>query len=164
MEQSYEQFAAASASGLLRTAVLLTVDRRAAEDLVQDVLERMFVHWSRVENPHAYARAAMARHVTDRWRRAARSPREVGLEAWHDPPTTDGASGRAERGALIEALRQVPPRQRAILVLRYFEDWSEAQIAAELGCSSGTVKSQCAKGLTRLRTVLDVQTSKEDMR
>ena len=154
MPEGYEAFVAASGSALLRLGVLLTGDRGAAEDLVQDVLERMYVQWGRIDEPHAYARAAMANGVTDRWRRLGRRPREVDLEPWHDAAVADGAAQRAERSGIVRNLRRLPPRQRAVIVLRYYEDWPEERIAAHLGCSRGTVKSQCSKGLARLRSLM----------
>ena len=126
MDQSYEQFVSDGADRLLRTALLLTGERGAAEDLVQDVLERMFVHWRRVEEPHAYARAAMARRLTDRWRRAARRPREVELQQWHGAPVGDGSAARADRdGGVAAAAREgwrwpAAPQHRALLAL-----WAE---------------------------------------
>ncbi|WP_432514865.1 SigE family RNA polymerase sigma factor [Kineococcus sp. SYSU DK001] len=155
---SFEEFVRTGGDRLLGFAVLLTGDRGHAEDLVQDVLERMYVRWRRIEDPHAYARTALARKVTDRWRARARRPREVGLE--QDPGVLvsgvvgDGAQERAERSAVVQALRRLPPRQRAVIVLRYFEDWSEERIADELDVSRGTVKSQASKGLASLRRLV----------
>lgn len=157
MEDSFEQFVRGNTTQLLRTALLMTGDRGAAEDLVQDALERMYRHWRRVEDPHAYARVVMANRITDRWRRAGRRPREVQLQQWHEEPVNDGTQARAQRAGVEALLRQLPPRQRAVVVLRYFEDWSEARIAAELDCSAGTVKSNCSRGLNRLRELMSAE-------
>ncbi|WP_432526271.1 SigE family RNA polymerase sigma factor [Kineococcus mangrovi] len=154
MGEGFEEFVATGSDRLLRLALLLTGDRNLAEDLLQDVLERMYVGWRRIEDPHAYARTALARRVTDRWRQKGRRPREVELEDWHGEAVGDGAAARAERSRVVEVLRALPPRQRAVIVLRYFEDWSEEQIADQLDVSRGTVKSQASKGLRTLRTLV----------
>jgi RNA polymerase sigma-70 factor (sigma-E family) len=156
---SFEEFVSSGSDRLLGFALLLTGDRGHAEDLLQDVLERMYVRWGRIDDPHAYARTALARKVTDRWRARARRPREVGFEPHHDEAVADGAADRAERSRVVEALRRLPPRQRAVIVLRYFEDWSEEQIADQLDVSRGTVKSQASKGLASLRALVDETTS-----
>ncbi|WP_179756512.1 SigE family RNA polymerase sigma factor [Kineococcus aurantiacus] len=154
MGKGFEEFVSTGSDRLLRFALLLTGDRGHAEDLLQDVLERMYVSWRTIEDPHAYARTALTRKVTDRWRARRRRPREVGLEDWHAEVVPDGAGERAERSRIVEALRRLPPRQRAVIVLRYFEDWSEEQIADQLDVSRGTVKSQASKGLSTLRTLV----------
>ncbi|NIZ91187.1 SigE family RNA polymerase sigma factor [Kineococcus rubinsiae] len=154
MREDYDAFVRAGGTRLLRVALLMTGDRGAAEDLVQEVLERMYVRWPSIDDPHAYARAAMGRHVADRWRRLSRRPREVAMQPWHDRAADDGADARAERSAIVGHLAALPPRQRAVIVLRYFEDWSEERIADELDVSRGTVKSQASKGLDRLRRAL----------
>lgn len=160
MRESFEEFVDTGSERLLRVAVLLTGDRGAAEDLLQDVLERMYVHWRRIDDPHSYARTAMTRKVTDRWRALGRRPREVPWQPWHDRATHDPTQAGVERAGIVEHLRRLPPRQRAVIVLRYFEDWSEERIADELDCSRGTVKSQASKGLARLREFLhDAQDS-----
>ena len=154
MQESFEEFVTSGSDRLLGFAVLLTGDRGAAEDLLQEVLERTYVSWRRIEDPHAYARTALVRRVTDRWRQRSRRPREVELAAWHERAEPDGAQQRADLARIVDVLRELPPRQRAVIVLRYFEDWSEEQIADQLDCSRGTVKSQASKGLARLRTLM----------
>ena len=153
-DEEFDAFAAGAWEPLRRTAYLMTGDVHAAEDLVQEVLTRVYVAWPRVDDPGAYARVAMSRHVMNRWRRAARRPREAALGPGHDTPLDDPASAVALRADLVAALAVLAPRQRAVVVLRYFEDWSEAQIAAELGIAVGTVKSQLHKGLRRLGITL----------
>jgi RNA polymerase sigma-70 factor (sigma-E family) len=161
-ERDFEDWSSAHVDQLLRTALFLTGDHHAAEDLLQDTLERTYVHWRRVNEPAAYARTVMAQAVTDRWRRLSRRPREVTLDAvWPDqhrhdssPVGADAAARHADQDEVITALRQLSPRQRAVLVLRYYEDWTEAQIADALNCSTGTVKTQASRGLTRLRHLL----------
>jgi RNA polymerase sigma-70 factor (sigma-E family) len=151
----FDDFVRGSSTRLLRTAVLLTGDRPAAEDLVQDVYERVYVRWRWIKGaPEAYARRALMNHVANRWRSRSRKP-EVALADHHDSPTPDGSDHYAARDELLTALQQLPPRQRAVVVLRYYEDLTEAQTAEALGCSVGTVKSQAARALTRLRTTTE---------
>ncbi|WP_432538024.1 SigE family RNA polymerase sigma factor [Kineococcus arenarius] len=149
-DEEFNAFAAGAWEPLRRTAYLMTGDLHTAEDLVQDVLTRVYVAWPRVEDPGAYARVAMSRHMMNRWRRATRRPRETALRVEHDTAMDDLAAAVALRTDMVAALTRLAPRQRAVVVLRYFEDWSEAQIAAELGIAMGTVKSQLHKGLRRL--------------
>jgi RNA polymerase sigma-70 factor (sigma-E family) len=159
---TFEEFTATNSSALLRTALLLTGSAAIAEDLLQDVLERVYVRWPSVQDPQAYARTAMTRAVTDRWRRAGRRPKEVTLRDWHVGAVGDGAAERATRADVVTRLRQLSPRQRAVIVLRYFEDWSEEQIAEELDVSRGTVKSQATKGLSRLRELMGKEHDEAD--
>ncbi|WP_239543159.1 SigE family RNA polymerase sigma factor [Micromonospora terminaliae] len=138
---------------LLRVAFLLTGDRHAAEDLLQEVLEQVYVRWRRVQgSPEAYARRALVNRSINRWRRRARRP-EQSLGR-HDEVARDHADAVALRGVVVAALRALPPRQRAAVVLRYLEDVSVTDVAAAMGCSQGAVKSHAARGLARLREVL----------
>jgi RNA polymerase sigma-70 factor (sigma-E family) len=150
-EAEFVAFVEGSARRLLRTATMLTGDRGHAEDLLQTALERTARRWTRLDGaPEAYARVVLARLATDRWR-ALRS--RVG-EVPGDPPELvhdDLATGIAVRQALFDAMRQLTPRQRAVLVLRYFDDLTEAQTADALGISVGTVKSTASRALSRLR-------------
>ena len=140
-------------SALLRTAHLLCGVRTDAEDLLQTALEKAYRHWaklSREADPEPYVRKILVNLTISRARRW-RVLREVHMPS---PPETPAASetGTVElRGMLIDELRKLGPKQRAVLVLRYWEDLSEAETAAMLGCSVGTVKSQAARGLARLR-------------
>ena len=144
----------ARSGSLLRTALLLTGQNQAeAEDLLQLALERAYRHWARVcrsGEPERYVRGILAHASADRWRRLARRA-ERPLPAAADPALPDHSAVVADRDYLLRALAALPPRQRAVLVLRYFDDLSEAETAAMLGCSVGTVKSQAARGLARLR-------------
>jgi RNA polymerase sigma-70 factor (sigma-E family) len=149
----FDQFVAASANRLLRSAFAMTGDRGAAEDIVQDVLERLYVAWPRVDDPLAYARRALVNHTTNRWRHRRRHP-ETELTSRHDHVTVDVTRAADDRDALIRALATLPPRQRAVIVLRFLDDLTEADTARVLGCSVGTVKSQTSRALTRLRQVL----------
>jgi RNA polymerase sigma-70 factor (sigma-E family) len=157
MRRSRDEFAgfvAADATRLLRIAYLLTGDQTAAEDLLQDVLERMYVAWPRVDNPFAYARTALARHAANRWRTRARRPQVSLVDADH-PWNPDEAARTDDRDELMRGLAELPAGQRAAVVLRYLEELTEAETAAALGCSVGTVKSQTARGLAKLRALLE---------
>ena len=153
-EASFEDFVRARSDSLLRTALLLTGQRRAeAEDLLQVALERAYRHWPRIcrDGPERYVRRILASASADRWRRLARRPEQAMSAVRGGPVVADRSGQIADRDYLLRALAGLPPRQRAVLVLRYFDDLSEAETAQMLGCSLGTVKSQAARGLARLR-------------
>ena len=164
----FEQFVTASSDALLRTAYLVVWDPVEAEDLVQECLLSVARRWPRVrrmDHPHAYARRVLINLALDGAKRRTRSRRElVGDEAVTLAAVPDESSARrmnavGVRAELIAALATLPPRQRAVLVLRYFEDLSEAQVAELLGCSVGTVKSTASRGLTRLQAALSPEIS-----
>jgi RNA polymerase sigma-70 factor (sigma-E family) len=145
-----ERFIRARGRDLLRQAVLLAGSREAGEDLLQDALVRLLRHWSKIEgDPEGYVRRTLYNLATDRWRRRKRRPEVVLAE----PPERRDDAGLAVdlRMQLVEALSLLPAQQRAVLVLRYFTDASEAETAAVLGCSVGSVKSAASRGLARLR-------------
>jgi RNA polymerase sigma-70 factor (sigma-E family) len=152
---SFEDFVQARSGSLLRTALLLTGQNRAeAEDLLQVALERAYRHWSRVcgsGEPERYVRRILANASADRWRRLARRPELMLPPEAAGPAVPDEAAALADRDYLLRALAALPPRQRAVLVLRYYDDFSEAEVAEALGCSIGTVKSHAARALARLR-------------
>lgn len=136
-------------NALLATATLLAGSRTAGEDLLQAALERMMRQWGRVRgDPEGYLRRTLYHLAVDQWRRRRRRP-EVHLAV--EPSVADGAGHVQLRHALVQALAELPPRQRAVLVLRYWEQLSEAEAADVLGCSVGTVKSSASRGLARLR-------------
>ncbi|MEU6206326.1 SigE family RNA polymerase sigma factor [Micromonospora musae] len=135
---------------LLATAVLLTGSRVAGEDLVQAALERLMRNWNRVHGDReGYLRRTLYHLAVDRWRLRRRRP-EV-LTVVEPPSQGDGTDALHLRQALVQALAGLPPRQRAVLVLRYWEQLSEVEAADLLGCSVGTVKSSASRGLARLR-------------
>lgn len=151
----FREWANARAGRLHRTAFLLCGDWHAAEDLVQEAMARTALNWRRVEaaaDPDAYVRKILVNECRSRWRR--RSNRECPSDRLPDVRVDDGADARARRDELITALLALPPRQRATVVLRYFDGLTEAQTAQALGCSQGTVKSQTSRALTALRTHL----------
>ena len=157
-DAAFAAYVAARQCSLLRTAVLLTGDQHAAEDLVQSALARLYLSWDRVRRRDAldaYVRRIMVNQHTSWWRRAWRH-REVTVAELHDLPTqqTEASDGLAERDAVWQVVRRLPPRQRAAVVLRYYEDLSEAKTAEVLGCSVGTVKSQTSRAVATLRAVM----------
>jgi RNA polymerase sigma-70 factor (sigma-E family) len=153
-EVSFEEFVQARWPHLFRMAFLLTGrDRAEAEDLLQMTLERAYRHWTRISRsgqPERYVRRVLINASNDRWRRLRRRP-ERPLRAEADHAAGDQMSETDDRDFLLRALATLPRKQRAVLVLRYFEDLSEAETADLLGCGIGTVKSHASRGLARLR-------------
>lgn len=146
----FDDFVRLRSTTLLRVAYLLTGDRHAAEDLLQEVLERMFVTWPRIHTaPEAYARRALVNRATNRWRLRARRP-EIAL-AHHDVVQPDATEDTLVRNTVVAALRELPARQRAAVVLRFLEDLPVAEVALALECSEGAVKSNTSRGLEKLR-------------
>ncbi|GCD89069.1 SigE family RNA polymerase sigma factor [Nocardioides sp. LS1] len=146
----FEAFVVARRHALLRTAYLLTGDPDDAEDLVQTTLIKVVPRWTRIgDRPEPYVRKVLARESVNRWRR--RRWREMSTQEIPDVPQHEGPD-TADRLTLLEDLRRLSPRQRAVLVLRYFDDLSEADTAAALGISVGTVKSHTRDALAHLRS------------
>jgi RNA polymerase sigma-70 factor (sigma-E family) len=152
--ESFEAFMRARSAGLMRYAYVLTGSQHDAADLVQEALVRLGVVWKRVRgkgDPERYVRTIMARLHVSWWRRRRR---ELLVSSVPEQPSTDDGLARAEiHSGLIQSLSALPPRQRAVLVLRYYEHHSDDEIAAALGISRGTVRSQAARGLAKLRAV-----------
>lgn len=138
---------------LLRTAILLTGSRESGEDLLQAGLERLFRNWRRIQgDPEGYLRRTLAHLATDGWRRHGRWRVKSGqLRAAETGYLPDGTAGVDDRDQLVRLLIQLPARQRAAIVLRYWEELNEAEAAQAMGCSVGTVKSATSRGLQRLR-------------
>ncbi|KQW46101.1 hypothetical protein ASC77_19100 [Nocardioides sp. Root1257] len=136
---------------MLRTAVLLTGDRHAAEDLVQSAYAQAFARWrlvARADNPTAYTRAILTRlFLSDRRRKRVR---ELPLLAGADAPAT--TTDPALRLSLVEALATLPPTDRAVLVLRYFHDLPVAEVADQVGLSESACRTRASRALARLRT------------
>ena len=151
MRDDFEAFVASRYVALLRTAYLLTGDHHDAEDLLQQALVKAVGAWGRITgDPEPYVRTILVRQNISRWRR--RRWRELSTDTPGDVAVTDvGAEDRLE---LHRALGVLPPRQRAVIVLRYYEDLTEVQTAEALGISVGTVKSQARDALRRLRDVV----------
>lgn len=150
-----EEFAAymgARQPALLRTAYLLTGDLAGAEDLLQTALAKLYLAWDRVREREAldgYVRRIMVNEHTSLWRRAWKR-RERPTDEVPETSVVD-AYDDGTRGELWAFVQTLPPRQRAVVVLRYYEDLSEAEIARTLGVSVGTVKSQASRALASLR-------------
>ncbi|GAA4854596.1 SigE family RNA polymerase sigma factor [Kitasatospora terrestris] len=153
-DAAYAAFVEAAWYRHLRTATLITGDRHRAEELLQDCLVKLYVRWRRAatDDPHAYLRRMLVNGHVSWWRRRRREL----LAA--DPPESAAPHADGHRldplDELHRALRALPDRQRAVVVLRHVEDLSEKDTAAALGCSIGTVKSQNARAMARLRTAL----------
>ncbi len=155
-EDGFQEFVAGQWPGLVRTAYLITTDRGIAEDCVQDALSRLYGRWRKLQqdgNPAAYAHRSVVNAALS-WRRRRRVA-EVALSEQSEALWVTQDLGAAFDPVLLRALRSLPPRMRAVLVLRYLEDRSEAQTAADLGCSIGTVKSTSSRGVSRLRALLE---------
>lgn len=152
--ESFTAFVIAQQAGLLRLAVLLAGDRGHAEDLVQVALMKTYRHWVRISRsgpPTAYVRRVLVTTHTS-WRRRLSTAEQV-METLPDRVDPSPAPGEEDE-ELRRALRALPPRMRTAIVLRYFEDLSEAETARALGMSVGSVKSQASRGLERLRADL----------
>ena len=153
-DADFTAFVVAASGRLMRRAYLITGDVGAAEDLLQTALERAYRHWQRVrqqDGPEAYVRRILVNAATDDWRRHGRLHR-VGLDEIVTPAAEDAAlAALPDRDELMARLRDLPAGQRAVLVLRYFDDLTEAETARVLGLSVGTVKSQHARAMARLR-------------
>ncbi|MEO3972683.1 SigE family RNA polymerase sigma factor [Streptomyces sp. CAU 1734] len=154
-ECDFEDFVAARGPRLLRMAWLLTGDAHLAEDLLQTVLAKVWPKWRRIadDHPEAYIRKALVNTHASWWRRRWRGEVPHG-ELPESVTETDVYADIDLEHSLAQAIRTLPPRQRAVVVLRFFEDLSVEETAATLGCAPGTVKSQSAKALRTLRQLL----------
>ncbi|TDD65995.1 SigE family RNA polymerase sigma factor [Actinomadura rubrisoli] len=153
-EITFDEFVAATAGRLLRTAVFMVYDRHLAEDLVQVAYERVARRWRRVSggNPEAYTRKVLVNLAIDEnKRRARRRDTPVGSVADVERLAGGAPAAGAAGGELDEVLRALPVKQRAVVVLRYWCDLSEQEIAETLGISRGTVKSHTSRAMTALR-------------
>jgi RNA polymerase sigma-70 factor (sigma-E family) len=152
--RAFEQFAAESGAELLRIATLLSPDSHTAEDVYQETLQRLAARWSRVDNPKAFCRRVMHNIVVDWSRAAARRPRELRLVdsgETIDPRWADRHDSVELWPSLRAALDSLAVQQRTVLVLRYLDDRSEAEVASILGISVGTVKSTSSRAIAHLR-------------
>ena len=158
--QELEQVLAERGDRLMAIAVALSGSRADAEDLLQAALERLLRNWSGVTiDTEAYLRRTLYNLAADGWRRRGAWRRKIPLlRAEHRAEAAARADGTAAvdlRDQLVRLLIQLPPRQRAVIVLRYWEQLSETEAAEVLGCSEGTVKSAASRGLRRLRDLSD---------
>ena len=145
---------------LVRLAVLLLADRAVAEELVQDAYVRLHQHWSRLRDPDralGYLRTSVVNAARSAQRHRGVADRY--LARWRPPPDEPsaeaGALGVLDHESVIAALRALPARQREALVLRYYLDLSESEIADAMGISRGAVKSHASRGIAALRTTLE---------
>jgi RNA polymerase sigma-70 factor (sigma-E family) len=155
-EDAFRDFVVGRSPSYLRTAYLLTGDWGHAEDLLQTSLAKVYRAWGRLrdhDNLDAYVRRVMVNTRTSWWRRAWKAEHPTAVLP--DAPGPDVVDATGDRDRLRRALLDLPPRQRAAVVLRHYEDLGEAETARLMGCSVGTVKSQCARGLARLRDTLE---------
>lgn len=153
-DDAFAAFVRSSARSLFGTAYLLTGDGSRAEELVQDTLARLYPRWPRIaalEAPLAYVRRALANRFVSQQRRPM-SRELVVADVPDTPGTRDVADDVADRGVLSDLLRTLPERQRTALVLRYFHDLPDDEIAAALGCRQATVRSLLSRGLATMRT------------
>jgi RNA polymerase sigma-70 factor (sigma-E family) len=165
-DAAFAEYFAARSEAMRGTAYLLCGDWHRAEDLVQTTFTKLYLAWRRIsrhESLDAYTRQTLVRtFISERRRGWFRLERVA--EATPDPlpePARAGSAEADDRHVLLAALTKVPPRQRAVLVLRYWEDLSVDETARLLNCSTGTVKSQAARGLQTLRGVLTAQETRE---
>ena len=160
-ESEFDAFVLDRSPALLRSAYLLVRDEGLAEDLVQTALTKAWFAWRRIDEPEAYVRRIMVTTSASWWRR-----RWTGETPTDEPESTRAARLEEPAGSqdLWVAIGHLPRRQRAVVVLRYLEDRTEADTAALMGCSVGTVKSQCAKALAKLRTDGALQSDVEGSR
>jgi RNA polymerase sigma-70 factor (sigma-E family) len=152
--RAFEEFAAESGAELLRIATVLTPDPHTAEDVYQETLQRLAARWSRVDNPKAFCRRVMHNIVIDQARARARRPSELQLfDAGEksDPRYADPHHSVELWPSLRAALDSLGVQQRTVLVLRYLDDRSEAEVAELLGISIGTVKSTASRAIAHLR-------------
>jgi RNA polymerase sigma-70 factor (ECF subfamily) len=161
-DEAFAAFVAARSTALLRTAYLLTGDRGQAEDLVQTALAKTYLSWQRIESieaVEAYVRRTMVNTHISWWRRVR--GREVPMASPPDRDVADASGEAAARDEMWRLLATLPVKQRTALVLRHWGGLSEAEIASEMGCSPGTVKTHVARGLASLRERLNQDAASE---
>lgn len=158
-DQEFTAFVVDHRSTLLRAAWLLVGDAHRAEELAQHALERTYVAWPRARdgNPLAYARRTLVNLRTDSWRRRRREVLVEPTELADNAPRHDDPERLGDRDRLTRALQSLSERQRRIVVLRYLMDLPEAEVAADLGVSVGTVKSTASRALAELRRVMTTE-------
>jgi len=154
---TFEEFAAARLPAVLKFAAVLTGDRSLAEDVVQEVLIRANARWQligSVPRPEAYVRKMIVNEYLASRRRSWRMVLSGAGSDIEGPPTPDPAAGYAEREAMLAELGKLPRRQRAVVVLRYYEGLSFQEIAEVLGCTPGTARGHASRALAGLRIEL----------
>ncbi len=148
--EGFTQFVAVRSTALVQLGFVLTGDRHLAEDLLQSALLKLAQRWGRIESPLAYAKRIMINESNSWWRR--RKIREHLTDGMADRPSAeDTAESVVRQDVFVRALRKLSAKQRTVLVLRYYEDMSEADAAQVMGCTVGTIKSQTHYALKKLR-------------
>jgi len=166
-QPSFDEYVGQRRQSLLRAAHALCRDPSLAEDIVQSALERTYVAWPRIRDPRAidaYVRRAMYHEHIGCWRRGGRGAEVSTPDVSDRRPSAwieTSALSSEERQELWDLVLQLPPRQRTAVVLRYYEDLSEAETALVLGCAVGTVKSNTSRGLAALRTLARAGSGRE---
>jgi len=164
LEEDFTAFVTERAHALLKAAYALTGDQHAAQDLVQSAFAKAFLKWRKIsDSPEPYVRRIIYHDFVSMWRNHRRKPEVIVAE-----PPDRSDDGELEDDAAIrllmrEALAALPPRQRAVIVLRYFEDFSVEETAAILACGKGTVASQASRALAKLREAVSHLDGVEDL-
>lgn len=164
MLASFDDFVATNTESLLRTARLITLDDGEAEDLVQECLLKLAQRWDRVgamDQPLAYARRVLVNLAVRGSKQRSRRNAELGAQISERGAHSVPLELLGTREEVLTALRQLAPRQRAVLVLRYFHDLSETQVAETLGCTTSTVRSTTSRSLAQLRKVIEPAPTRE---
>lgn len=158
-DEEFAAYMAARQPGLLRTAYLLTGDPHTAEDLVQTTFAKLYLSWDKVQRRElvdGYVRRILVNESNSLWRRAWKR-RETSTDTVPDHPAVTGTPDDGVKAALWQFVQSLPRKQRAVVVLRFYEDLSEAEVADVLGVSVGTVKSQSSRALAALRARIHTQ-------
>ncbi|HYN92710.1 MAG TPA: SigE family RNA polymerase sigma factor [Pilimelia sp.] len=159
---TFEEYVAARLPALLRQATVLAGDPHLAEDVVQEVLVKAQPRWARIcdlDAPDSYLRKMIINELLSTRRRVAATLRR---ERAHRPePAEDSAEAVVQRAAVLQVIRTLPTRQRMVIALRFYEDMTDGDIAALLGCAEGTVRSQASRALAKLRDVAALQPVRE---
>jgi RNA polymerase sigma-70 factor (sigma-E family) len=155
-DADFRDFVSVQMNSLRGLAYLTCGDWQLAEDAVCTALTKLYVRWGRLSRPDSYARTMVVRAAIDEVRRPWWSRERPVSDRMPEPPVTDGTPAVIDRLEIRAALRRLPVRQRAVLVLRFLEGMSVQETAEALGCPEGTVKSHASRGLANLRQMLDV--------
>jgi RNA polymerase sigma-70 factor (sigma-E family) len=162
---SFDDFVVGNGESLLRTAHLIALDEGDAEDLVQECLLKLAQRWgqvSKMDQPLAYARRILVNLALRGSKKRSRRRAELTTELIESGATSVALELLGAREELLGALRQLTPRQRTVLVLRYFHDLSETQVAETLGCTIGTVRSTTSRSLAQLRNLVESAPSQKE--
>jgi RNA polymerase sigma-70 factor (sigma-E family) len=155
---TFEDYVAARLPALLRQATALAGDPHTAEDVVQDVLIKAQPRWARIREldvPDAYLRKMIVNELLSARRRVTAAIRRERVQ--RPVPVEDGADVVVQRAAVLQVIRGLPARQRIVIALRYYEDMADGDIAALMGCTVGTVRSQASRALAKLREVAELE-------